>query len=98
MAVEGFDDPSRTPLLDFYSHLIDKNGTLIIFGDSVMKQFASAMTCELERGVQDESHLPLTDSLTLTLSLTHTHSLTPTHSLTHSSTQHLRNATLLAAR
>ena len=49
-AIAGHDDPSQRPLYDFYHNLLEKNGSVIIFGDSVMKQFASAMTCELERG------------------------------------------------
>jgi hypothetical protein len=50
MVVPGFDDPSRRTLHQFFNNILDKNGTMIIFGDSVMKQFASAMTCEMERG------------------------------------------------
>ena len=50
MAVTGHDDPSKLPLYHFYNNILEKNGSVIIFGDSVMKQFATAMTCELERG------------------------------------------------
>ena len=51
MAAEGFDDPTTRPLFDFFNNLLDKNASLIIIGDSMMFQLASALTCEMERGI-----------------------------------------------
>ena len=52
MSVQGYDDPNQRPLFHFFRNILQKNGTLILYGDSVMKQFATAMTCELERGIR----------------------------------------------
>lgn len=48
-AVAGYDDPSKTPLKDFFRLLSARNGVLLLLGDSVMQQFYSAVACELER-------------------------------------------------
>jgi len=49
MAPKGFDDPSQRHLKKMFSHLAHKNGSFLIFGDSVTVQFTQALMCEMER-------------------------------------------------
>ena len=46
---EGYDDPSSSPLKDFFTDLALEQGAVLLIGDSVMQQFFSAIACELER-------------------------------------------------
>lgn len=48
-SIEGLDDPSSTPLKEFFAKLSEEKGALLVIGDSVMQQFFSAIACELER-------------------------------------------------
>lgn len=61
----GFDDPTQTPLKDFFTSLALSNGSFLMVGDSVMQQFYGALACELEReGVwTDPSKFTNTDEL-----------------------------------
>lgn len=47
--LDGYDDPSKSPLKSFFEKLSKENGALLLVGDSVMQQFFSAIACELER-------------------------------------------------
>ncbi len=64
-SVEGYDDPSATPLASFFKKLSAQNGAMLLIGDSVMQQFFSAVACELEReGVwSDPSRFSNTDEV-----------------------------------
>lgn len=48
-AVKGFDDPNQKHLRKLFSLLGHKNGSFLMFGDSVTVQFTQAFTCEMER-------------------------------------------------
>ena len=45
----GFDDPSQHHLTTFFRNTLRNNGTIFLIGDSIMKQFVHAFTCELMR-------------------------------------------------
>jgi hypothetical protein len=48
-SISGYDDPSQSPLEEFFTKLSRKKGALLLIGDSVQQQFMGAMACELER-------------------------------------------------
>jgi len=48
-AVKGFDSPLQKHLKKMFTHLAHKNGSFLIFGDSVTVQFTQALMCEMER-------------------------------------------------
>lgn len=64
-ALHGYDDPTARPLYDFFNHLSQEKGALLIIGDSVMQQFVGAIACELEReGIwKDKNYFTNTDEV-----------------------------------
>ena len=49
MGVEGYTDPSAAPLLDLFTYLTLTKTTLMLLGDSTMRQKLQSLTCELMR-------------------------------------------------
>ena len=48
-SIIAYDDPNQIWLRTVFEKLWDKNGTFIMFGDSVMLQVCQAVVCEMER-------------------------------------------------